>query len=91
MQSVLDASSLLPSAAAPRQTVSSVLTWALSLQAVGDLAHMLRWANRPPGHVTAGSTGLVKKGTAALWMLLRLSAVLSSDLCRAYKFEDLEE
>ena len=41
-----------------------------------------------PGRVTAGNTGLVKKGTAALWTLLLLSAVLSSD---AYKFEDLEE
>ena len=37
LQPVFDASSLLPSAAAPRQTVISALTWALSLQAVGCL------------------------------------------------------
>ena len=43
VQPVLDASSLLPSAAAPRQTVVSVFTWALSLQ---DVGHLLAVDNR---------------------------------------------
>ena len=37
LQPVFYASSLLPSAAAPRQTVISALTWVLSVQAVGCL------------------------------------------------------